>query len=134
MKELILAISIICATLIGRAEAQDTAIQSVISEQVEAFRADDFTRAFDYASPNIKGIFQTPERFGAMVRNGYPMMHRPEEFRFLELREIQGALWQKVLFRDQAGAIHILDYQMVEGEMGWKINAVQVLRAPDIGA
>lgn len=134
MKELLLAISIICATLIGRAEAQEPEIQSVISDQVAAFQVDDFAAAFAYASPNIQSIFETPERFGAMVENGYPMVHRAEEFRFLDLREIAGALWQKVLFRDQSGGVHILDYQMVQGAGGWKINAVQLLRAPDVGA
>ena len=69
-----------------------------------------------------------------MVRNGYPMVWRPGEVRFLALRDIDGALWQKVMIRDQAGELHMLDYQMIEGPEGWQINGVQILRRPDVGA
>ena len=69
-----------------------------------------------------------------MVRNGYPMVWRPGEVRYLELRDIDGALWQKVLIRDQSGRLHILDYQMVETGDGWRINGVQLLRPPGVGA
>jgi hypothetical protein len=54
--------------------------------------------------------------------------------RFLELRDIDGALWQKVMIRDQAGEFHVLDYQMIQTAEGWQINGVQLLRAPDVGA
>jgi len=118
----------------ARAEPADADIQAVITAQVQAFRADDFPQAFTYASPMIQGIFGTAEQFGAMVATGYPMVHQPDEFRFLELREISGKLWQKVMFRDASGAVHILDYQMITGDAGWKINAVQILDAPEVGA
>ena len=62
------------------------------------------------------------------------MVWRPEEFRFLELRDIDGRLWQKVLIRDLGGEIHILDYQMIETGEGWRINGVQLLRPPGVGA
>ena len=45
------------------------------------------TAAFDYASPTIRGIFGSPDRFGAMVQQGYPMVYRPSEVRYLERRE-----------------------------------------------
>ncbi|MFV2052219.1 DUF4864 domain-containing protein [Aliiroseovarius sp. YM-037] len=113
---------------------REPGIEGVIESQIEAFQADDFAQAFTYASPTIKGYFGTAERFGAMVRNGYPMVYRPAETRFLELREINGVRWQKVQIRDQAGTVHILDYQMIPtDDGGWQINGVQVLRAPGIG-
>ncbi|SEO04082.1 protein of unknown function [Salinihabitans flavidus] len=121
----------ICLVLWASAPlAQETAIQGVISDQIARFQADDVEGAFEHASPGIRRLFGTAERFGAMVRQGYPMVWRPGEVRYLNLREIGGALWQKVLIRDRAGRTHLLDYQMVEGENGWKINAVQVLEAP----
>ena len=69
-----------------------------------------------------------------MVQNGYPMVWSPGEVRFLELREIAGYLWQKVFIRDQTGATHGLDYQMIRTPEGWRINGVQILRAPGVGA
>ena len=56
------------------------------------------------------------------------------EVRYLELRDVGGFLWQKVMLRDARGGLHILDYQMIQTADGWQINGVQLLPAPDIGA
>ncbi|SLN53141.1 hypothetical protein PEL8287_02835 [Roseovarius litorisediminis] len=112
------------------ARADETAIRQVISDQITAFLADDFEAAFDFASPSIRSIFRTPENFGAMVRDGYPMVWRPAEVDFLKAETIAGQLWQNVMVRDADGVLHILEYQMVEGDDGWKINAVRVRKAP----
>lgn len=114
--------------------AQDAPIRQTIQSQLDAFQTDDFARAFTFASPNIKGIFGTSENFGAMVKQGYPMVHRPSAVTMLELREVAGNLWQRVMITDQAGRTHLLDYMMIETPEGWQINAVQLLRAPDVGA
>ena len=116
------------------AGAQEAPIQETIQSQIEAFQADDFARAFTYASPTIKGMFGTPENFGAMVKQGYPMVYRPAEVQMQDLREVAGNLWQRVRITDQAGAGWFLDYMMVETAEGWQINAVQILPAPDVGA
>ena len=112
----------------------EPAIENTIQSQIDAFRADDFEGAFTFASPNIQTLFRSPDNFGSMVKNGYPMVWRPDELRFLELREIAGNLWQKILIRDAAGTVHILDYQMIQTSDGWRINGVQLLRTPDVGA
>ena len=133
MRTFLLSI-VVAFGLIGAAHAQSTEIEANISAQIEAFKADDFAAAFEFASPNIQEVFRSPENFGTMVRNGYPMVWRPADVRFLELREIGGLLWQKVMITDQAGGVHILDYQMVNLETGWKINGVQILEAPGASA
>jgi hypothetical protein len=118
------------ALLISSAALADKpAITGVIGAQIEAFQEDDFARAFTHASPNIQEIFGTSERFGTMVREGYPMVWRPAQVRYLELREIAGSLWQRVMVTDQSGRVHLLDYQMVETGECWKINGVQLLDA-----
>ena len=114
--------------------AQDNPMEKTILDQIEAFKADDFATAFTFASPSIKSIFMSPENFGRMVKQGYPMVHRPGAVRMLESREMGGRLWQKVMITDQAGRTHILDYQMVEGPEGWLINGVQLLPEPGVGA
>jgi len=72
-----------CVGLVGPAQAQSDEIKAVIGNQIEAFLADDFATAFTFASPMIREIFRTPENFGSMVRNGYPMVWRPAEIRYL---------------------------------------------------
>ncbi len=114
--------------------AQDKRVEDVIGAQIHAFQRDDFSTAFSFASPNIQQLFGTAENFGLMVQNGYPMVWRSDEVRFLDQREIAGALWQRVLVRDTSGELHVLDYQMIVIEGSWRINAVQLLPSPDVGA
>lgn len=133
MRRLLLAISL-SAGLTSGAFAQSAEIEANITAQIQAFKADDFVTAFAFASPNIQRMFQTPENFGVMVKRGYPMVWRPADVRFLELREVAGGLWQKVMITDGAGRVHILDYQMVQLENSWKINGVQLLGLSDPAA
>ncbi|MBE1283574.1 MAG: DUF4864 domain-containing protein [Rhodobacteraceae bacterium] len=121
-------------SMLGAAQAQNAEIESVIGDQIEAFKVDDFDQAFTYASPSIQGIFGSPERFGQMVRNGYPMVWRPDEVRFLELREVAGNLWQRVMITDAEGQVHLLDYQMISLGNAWKINGVQFVKQPGTNA
>ena len=114
--------------------AQADPIQNVITDQVSAFLADDFDTAFSFASPSIKRLFGSPERFGQMVRDGYPMVYRPAEVQMLEQQEIGPHVIQRVMMRDATGRIHFLAYAMIETPDGWQINGVQILRAPEIGA
>lgn len=109
-------------------------IEETINRQIEAFRADDFAEAFTFASPNIRQMFGTPDNFGVMVRRGYPMVWRPGQLDFLELRNEQGLIWQKVMVRDQEGVFFVLDYQMIETPEGWRINGVYLVQAPQLGA
>ncbi len=133
MRRLLLAVSL-SAGLASGVFAQSDEIEANISAQIQAFRADDFATAFTFASPNIQRLFGDPENFGIMVRRGYPMVWRPADVRFLELREIGGALWQKVMITDGNGRVHLLDYQMIRQENGWKINGVQLLGNSDPAA
>ena len=116
------------------AAAQQAEIEGTISQQFEAFKADDFAGAFEFASPNLQMMFQSPENFRRMVTNGYPMVRNPAEVTYLELREIAGAKWQKVQITDAKGFTHLLDYQMIETDAGWRISAVQLLDAPAVTA
>ncbi len=133
-------LAILVGTLwFGTAPAQDTlprepGIEATITAQIDAFLKDDFAEAFTYASPGIQGIFGTSDRFGQMVRQGYPMVWRPDDVQYLELRDVAGNLWQKVMIRDRQGGMHVLDYQMIQTPDGWKINGVQLLQVPGISA
>lgn len=138
MRKLTLGLAL-AATLAGSVWAQDVlspepAIESTIQSQIDAFLKDDFETAFTFASPNIRNMFRTPENFGRMVRQGYPMVWRPEDVTFGELRELGGGLYQTVILKDAAGDLHYLAYRMdmIDGE--WRISGVQILQAPDVAA
>lgn len=115
------------------APAQEADIQTVIAQQMSDIAGRDMGAAFDHASPMIQGMFGNPANFGAMVQQLYPMVWNNAETRFLELREIDGVLWQKLMIRDDTGGFHLLDYEMIETDRGWKIDGVVLLPAPDMG-
>ncbi len=133
-RSLVLALSLTFGTAVAADDGAAPAIADTIQGQIDAFLKDDFAQAFTFASPNIRGIFQTPSNFGRMVTQGFPMVHRPDDVRFLDLREIAGVLYQRVQIQDKSGRVHLLDYQMIELEDGWKINGVQLLESAGVSA
>lgn len=115
-------------------QAQEADIQATIDAQLEAFQQDDFAAAFEFASPNLQRLFQTPQNFEQMVTRGYPMVWRPGNVRYLEMREQGGVFWQRVMITDQSGRVHVLEYRMLETGSGWRINGVQILDSSDFSA
>lgn len=134
MKQIFLASMIALAFWVRPATADEAAIQAVIEAQIEAFKADDFAKAFSYASPTIKNNFRTAENFGLMVRQGYPMVWRPSDVSFGESLPHGGVIWQKVLIRDAKGALFMLNYEMVQEGETWQINAVRMIKASELSA
>lgn len=129
MRILVLATALAVMGAFG-ALAQNADIRSTISRQFEAFIADDFATAFTFASPSLQQFFQSADNFGMMVTQGYPMVWRPAEVTYLELREEAGTFWQKVQIIDAEGRAHYLEYRMIETPEGWRISGVQILDAP----
>lgn len=129
MKTVLFAAAVVVAGALG-AQAQDAEIRGTINQQFEAFKADDFATAFSFASPNLQTFFGSPQNFGRMVTQGYPMVWRPTAVDYLELREEDGIYWQKVQITDQKGRFHVLEYRMSQTPEGWRINGVQILDAP----
>jgi hypothetical protein len=114
------------------AQAQDATIEDVITDQLQAFVDRDIAGAWEHASPMIQGMFGTPENFGMMVRNGYPMVWDNSDVRFLDRTEFQSRTRQEVQIQGPQGLFYILDYQMIETPDGWRINSVQVIPTLDV--
>lgn len=114
-------------------EAGQSAVVGVIQNQLEAFQRDDFDEAFTFASPLIKNMFRNPSNFGAMVKQGYPMVWRPADVTFADSETQGSAVLQKVIITDAGGAIHVLEYEMIPVGDGWQINGVRFLEAPEVG-
>ncbi len=129
----VLAMTAATTPLLAQQEGK-TGIERTIRGQIDAFLADDFAKAFTFASPLIQGMFGNPDNFGMMVRQGYPMVWRPSDVRFLDLRESGGRQYQRVQILDQLGVPYIAEYEMIETAEGWQINGVRIERAPEVGA
>ena len=129
-----LLIALMTLGLVGPLRAQSDDITGVIGGQIEALKRDDFATAFGFASPVIKRMFGTPERFGEMVQQRFPMVWRPADVQYLEQRQVGGLTYQTVLIRDGAGGFHTLEYEMIPVAGGWQINGVRFLQAPPVAA
>ena len=130
MRQIILS----CVFALGlplSALAQASDIKDIIGSQIEAFKVDDFSTAFTFASPTIQQLFGNPTNFGAMVSQGYPMVWRPSSVQYMDLRKDGGRYFQNVLVTDASGASHMVEYQMIETADGWKINGVRIIPLPE---
>lgn len=116
------------------ASAEQGGPADVITQQFDAFRMGDFEGAFSHASPQLQQLFGSPDRFGAMVSHGYSMVLSPDRTRMLDLRIDGATAVQRVEVIDRKGMVHILDYFLIQGENGWKINAVTIVTAPPVAA
>lgn len=114
----------------AQSAADSAAIQGTIRSQMEAIQADDWNRAFGYASPMIQGIFGDPDNFSRMVVNGYPMVWRPKTYRPGALTAEPDGYNQVMIIEDQQGRLFIADYRMVLVDGEWRINGVTIRPAP----
>ena len=88
-------------------DASARAIQNVIREQLAAVNANDAQGAFRFASPKIRGIFDDPDRFMAMVENGYPQIYRSQGVEFGSLSEGDGYWVQQVTVTGRDGTLAV---------------------------
>ncbi|WP_282605837.1 DUF4864 domain-containing protein [Pelagibius sp. Alg239-R121] len=111
---------------------EKAAIKSVIESQLAAFKADDGQTAFSFASPTIKQLFGTPERFMSMVRSGYPAVYRPRAVEFRKLHRDGTVLVQEIRFIGPDGKPVIALYSVVQAPGGqWLIDGVVTVPAPE---
>ena len=128
-----IAVIFIFISTISTADEQ-TDIQNTISNQLEAFASDDFTEAFTHASPGIKDIFGSVDNFSRMVKKGYPMVWRYNNFQFLKLEETPQGYSQIVRITDKKDELFLLKYFMKNISGIWKISGVTIIKASDFSA
>lgn len=111
-------------------EAEDQAsFRTIITKQITAFLADDGKAAFQFASPNLKTIFKTPDNFMRMVKQGYEPVYRPKQYRFSEARTLAGTPVQSVIVDGPKGFRWTAFYSFEKQKDGtWKISAVQLVK------
>ncbi len=131
---LLIAILLLPASQLAWAQgsAEGPAIRDVIASQLDAIGRDDGPGAFAFASPTIRTKFQSPEIFMDMVRRHYAPVYRPSEISFQDLRAGPRGPVQEVLLVGPNGQVVIALYFMEQQpDASWKINGVQLVKAPD---
>ena len=115
--------------------ADQTAIQAVISSQIDAFRHDNAGAAFGFATPELQTMFGSPERFMAMVQHGYAPVYRPRSLGFGALSDAGGDVVQFVELVGPDGLAYTARYTMQRQDDGaWRISACELLESRRVGA
>lgn len=117
-------------------EEDSREFERIITEQLEAFKADDGAGAYGFAAPNIKMMFPSVDSFMAMVRQGYPQVYRPQSYKFLDAGpDPLGRPSQKVLIIGPDGKAYTALYSMErQADGSWKISGCVILREPALDA
>lgn len=125
---LILAI-LMSATPDARADAAEE-IQSVISDQLNAFKADDSARAYAHAADIIKEMFPSQQTFMEMVRVGYPPVYRAKDWSFVDPTPLDNGYSQIVRLTDEQDRIWNALYTLERDSTGaWKITGCRILKS-----
>ena len=130
MRALVLFLTLLLG-LASPARADDVAAaQGVIRAQEQAFARDDAAAAWSHAAPAIQEIFQQPEIFMQMVRQGYAPVYRHKSFEFGEAKTAGSQIAQRVHIVDDNGeaweAMYTLE-QQPDGSL--KITGCSLLTA-----
>jgi hypothetical protein len=103
-------------------------IRGVIERQIEAFKRNDGREAFSYATPQLQAQFGSVDVFMSMVRSGYAPVYRPRQYRFEELRTIDGRIAQPVHVVGPDGQAKLALYFMERQPDGtWRISGCVLL-------
>jgi hypothetical protein len=126
----LLAGSVLASSTTPLHEGDAASIRQVIEAQLQAFRADDSSEAFAYASPAIQSIFKNADTFMSMVRAGYKPVYRPREVEFRDLVPLEGRWTQRVLVVGPDGVPIVAQYVMEKQPDGsWRIDGCLLERS-----
>ena len=111
-------------------ERDALSVRSVIQAQLAAFAADDAKRAFSYATPQLREMFGSADKFIEVVREAYPVVYRHETVAFLKPELADGMLLQGVHLTDGQGVLWLALYRMErQRDRSWRISACQLVPA-----
>jgi len=133
------ALAFILATLgwLGQAqafsEADRSAVQAVIEQQLEAFARDDAAAAYSHAAPGIKQMFPSQDIFMELVRKAYQPVYRQRSHGFGALEPNGTKVNQTVELIDAEGtewtALYTLEMQP---DGSWKITSCVLVKKPGL--
>ena len=104
------------------------ALQSVVSEQIEALGRGDGAAAEAFAAPGVRQLFPDPAMFLAMVRNNYAALINPRSSTFTEVRDSPDGPLQKVTVVAADGSVWSAVYAFEKVDGAWRITGVVLAR------
>lgn len=104
--------------------------RAVIEAQLEAFKQGDSAKAFSYATPNIQTMFGDAETFMQMVRDGYDVVVKPANVRFVKFETDGANALHAVQMIDRQKTLWNVYYVLQKRPDGsWKISSCETEKA-----
>ncbi|WP_417683862.1 DUF4864 domain-containing protein [Roseibium sp.] len=121
--------------LSASATSPSSAFQSIIKNQMQAFRSGNADQAFSFASGDLKRRFQTPSVFMEMVKQGYQPVYRPKSVTFGSLRDTKSGPVQEVYVVGPKGNTWLALYSFEQQADGtWLISGCYLTKSPGLTA
>ena len=103
--------------------------QSVIENQMLAFRSGAHEKAFKLATPSMQIIFRDVDNFILMVKRGYGPIYAAQSWSFGRSTTKNGKIYHEVLISGPKGREWIALYTMQQLPDGtWRIAGVRLVR------
>lgn len=99
-------------------------LYSIVNNQLSAFRADDFPRAYRHATSNVQQKLSLAQ-FESLIRHDYAAMTRADRVEFGVVRVDGAAALVQVFFCSEDGTIRSFLYSLVAENHTWKIDGVE---------
>ena len=133
-----LTVAVVSLAMLGPVQAEEPAeadaARAIVQSQLDAFQEEAVKDAYNFAAPNIRRMFPTPEVFGRMVREGYPMVWNPSNTEFLDAFPRGPMIVQRLRIVDQKGVPYIAEYALMKVDGEWRIAGVEIKKDNSYGA
>lgn len=130
---------LVLVLMAGLAQAQEPAAeqpwQSVVTAQIEAFRAHDAAGAFQYAAAPFQTAFPTAEAFFVSIMGaGYAPIMDSSSHSFGSFQQLDAhSVVQEVMLTGKDLSRYEAIYMLTEEAKGWRVSGVQLAKTPGIG-
>jgi hypothetical protein len=101
-------------------------LYAVVSQQLSAFRADDFDDAYRQAAAEVQQKFSRTQ-FELMIRRDFSFMTEPAQVEFGAVRVAGGSALVQVFLRAHDGTVRGFLYSFTAESGAWKIDGVEPL-------
>jgi hypothetical protein len=106
------------------------AIRTVVAKQMKAFRLNDDEAAFSLASPGVRRVFESADKFMEMVRTEYGAVYHSRSYRFLRPAMLDGEPVQPLEVIAPDGAVSIAAFSMErQADRTWRISGCWLLES-----
>lgn len=133
---LALAFMVLALVLPAQAQTEEQAWQSVVSGQIEAFRAGDGETALGFAGAGFRQRFSDPDEFlAAIVATGYGPIVESRSHSFGDFTQVSETLVMQVVHLVGGDrSLYEALYQMGnEPDVGWRVVGVMLRKEPGMG-